>query len=171
MIALLTGPIQTGKTTALRRAFADAPDAAGVLQPVIDGRRHVLSLASGETRPLEAGPDDEARGEVVRVGRFAFSAAALAWARACIDGAAGPDAWLVIDEVGPLELRGEGLADAVGAAIARARRPDGPRLLLVVRETLLDRAVEALGLSEATVVHLGDRLPGGLQLGPAWAAP
>ncbi|MDT0632645.1 nucleoside-triphosphatase [Rubrivirga sp. S365] len=168
MIVVLTGPIQTGKTTALRRVFANGaiPGAAGVLQPVINGRRHVLSLASGETRPLEAEPGDE----VVRVGRFAFSAATFAWARARVDSADSAGSWLVVDEVGPLELRGEGLADAVGPAIARARQPGSPRLLLVVRETLLDRAVADLGLSDADVVRLGDRLPGGPRLHPAQTA-
>ncbi len=162
MIAVLTGPIQTGKTTALRRAFADARGlrAHGVLQPVIDERRHILSLASGEVRLLEAEP----REDVVQVGRFAFSAATLTWARACIDDAVDAETWLVIDEIGPLELRGEGLAASVVSSVERAQQQGGPRLLLVVRQRLLDRVIRHFELDEATVVRLGDTLPGGPRL-------
>lgn len=167
MIIILTGPIQTGKTTALRRAFGDPGglSARGVLQPVIGGRRHALCLESGETRLLESQADSD----TVHVGRFAFSAATLAWARACIDGAPSSEAWLVIDEVGPLELRGDGLAESVRVATGRARRPGGPRLLLVVREGLVGSVVRAFGLHEATAVRLSDRLPGGPRLAPPWA--
>lgn len=70
---------------------------------------------------------------VVEVGRFRFRAAALAWAgqRIAAAVAAGADL-VVIDEVGPLELRGEGLADALGAL------PPGLARVLLVRSGLED---------------------------------
>jgi nucleoside-triphosphatase THEP1 len=159
---ILTGPIRTGKTTALARAFPPgATRARGILQPVVEGRRCVCDLAAGEMRPLEAAPG--APGSVV-VGRFCFDAEVLAWAGETVREAAeaaAPGEWLVIDEVGPLELRGEGLDAAVrDAVLASAAR--GFALLLVVREGLVERARERYGLASAQVIGVEalGQLPG-----------
>ncbi|MEM1126200.1 MAG: nucleoside-triphosphatase [Bacteroidota bacterium] len=164
MTTILTGPVQTGKTTTLRRVFADVPRTAGVVQPEIDGRRHLVDLATGTKRVLEA-PPDAPEAAVVRVGRFAFSAEAFAWARERLRAAAAaPAGWVIVDEVGPLELRGMGLAPALDAVLECGRTAGGPHVLLVIRAPLLVEARAVLGLAEAPVVRLGDTLPGGVRL-------
>jgi len=50
----------------------------------------------------------------------------------------------VIDEIGPLELRGEGLEPAVSAVLAAESAAGAlvANLVLVVREGLVDRVIE-----------------------------
>ncbi len=166
MIAILTGPIRTGKTTALLTAFPSSL-AHGVLQPVVDGRRHVLCLQSGQSRPLEASADLPEQ-DRVHVGRFVFSAPALRWANGCIVDALDLRAdgkWVVIDEVGSLELGDSGLASSVREAVTRAQSPGGLHLLLVVRDGLVDAVCDAFRIGDPLVLRLGDRLPEGPRLG------
>lgn len=143
MIVVYTGSIRSGKTTALRARLGGA---LGVLMPDADGRRHVLNLATGEARPVEVLPQDAAPAEPVAVGRFVFDGAVLAWARGAIrDAVALRPAMLVIDEVGPLELSGRGLEPAVRDAV-RLGLSGETRVVLVVRETLLERVVDHYGI-------------------------
>ncbi len=165
MIAIFTGPIRTGKTTALLSAFPPG-QSSGILQPVAGGSRRVLCLRSGQSRALEAGAATPEQDQV-RVGRFTFSASTLAWANTCVIDALGANAgerWIVIDEVGPLELRGAGIAPAVREAVSRAQSPGGPRVLLVVRDGLVDAVCDTFGIAGPRVLRLGDPLPDGSRL-------
>jgi len=232
-VVTLSGEVHAGKTTTLTRWVearrAAGEQVAGILAPVVDGRRTLCSVATGECRTLELGRVAEREGRrdwngaagedpdpnVVVVGPFRFDRGVFAWARREIDeaasrgaaagsdpaigaatggvvpsGAAGPVAWIVIDEVGPLELRGGGLEPAVRAAVARAlgetagrgaTRPRGtnagsadwagagegggvepaPRLLLVVRESLVERVVAHYAIPPAAIrVVTTETLPG-----------
>ena len=50
--------------------------------------------------------------------------------------------WLVIDEIGPLELRGGGLEPMVGKILNEYKRTKNNRLIIVVRENLLEKVIE-----------------------------
>ena len=106
----------------------------GVLALKTPAGRRFRDLWTGEEMAKEPAVDGE---PVIAVGRFSFRAAAFAWAgqRIAAAVAAGADL-VVIDEVGPLELRGEGLADALDAL------PPGLARGLLVR-TGLEAAVAA----------------------------
>ena len=156
MLVVYTGPIRSGKTTALRARFEGDPSADGLLAPDIGGRRHVLRVSTGEARPLEAAaPEDP-----VTVGRFTFDRAVFAWARAGLLAAcAAAPAAVVVDEVGPLELDGHGLEPAVTAAV-RLGLESETCVVLVVRDTLLDRVLKAYGIAGVTrVVRHGPGAP------------
>lgn len=182
-IHLLTGPVQTGKTTRLRewcaRAARRGDIVDGILAPVVNGRRHLLHIASGEMRDLE---DLSGGATAVTVRRFTFNAEVFAWARdrllvaalgepvrltggnaADARGATAPAGrvaaprWVIVDEVGPLELRGEGLEPAVTKLVNAAREaPPGPaenaaaplRIVLVIREELVEKALAYLGVEQ-----------------------
>lgn len=140
---LLSGPVRTGKTTRLRRWLTSCPHAGGLLMPTdAAGRRYFLDVRSGLQWPADARPG---QWPVLRVGRFGFSPAAFAWADAALRGAAAPPTeWLVLDEVGPLELRGQGLAPALAAVLAGAPLPR--HLVLVVRQGLTEAVWQRFGL-------------------------
>ena len=145
MIVVYAGPVRSGKTTALGARY---PGALGVLMPDVGGRRHVLDLATGEARAVEA----EAPADPVAVGRFVFDGAVFSWARAAIEAAvAARPAALVVDEVGPLELSGRGLEPAVGAAV-RLGAASETRVVLVVREALVARVLDHYGIRGAARV-------------------
>jgi len=101
----------------------------------------VVDLASGRRAPLarigEAGTS--------RSGRFTFSETGLSLGAGALDLQAAGDADLVIvDEFGPLELRGGGWRGLVDALVAAARGV----IVLVVRDALLyevSRLYEAAG--------------------------
>lgn len=141
-IHILTGAVQTGKTTRLAGWVRQQSDCAGILAPVQDERRRLVSIRGGASRRLELGPGEAADKEVIAVGCHRFLAATFAWAQKELRKAAlAEPAWLVVDEIGPLELAGQGLGPAVGEILARYRPGGGRRLVLVVRDRLLDRVV------------------------------
>ena len=151
MVTIYAGPVRSGKTTALRARLEAAPRRAalGVLAPDVDGRRTLVSLATGAARRLEA----DRPADPVAVGRFTFDGAVFAWARGEILAAvaARPET-LVVDEVGPLELDGRGLAPAVDAAVCLGVDTEA-RVLLVVREALVDRVLDRYGLRGVAVTE------------------
>lgn len=101
-VRLVHGPIDSGKTGRGRSV-------GGVLARKTPQGRRFVGLAAGDAVALEHPAPDEV---AVAVGRFLFRQAAFAWAEARIKAAvaAGCDV-VVIDEIGPLELRGEDFAD------------------------------------------------------------
>jgi len=130
-IILLSGERGAGKTTALARLVEAARDSGlrpgGVLQPgVFDGE----GAKTGSTWLDAASGASGAFGSKLQAlggpswKDWSFSAEGLEGAnRAVLDALARADAPVVVDELGPLELRaGSGLAPAL-RALERASRP------------------------------------------------
>jgi len=146
MVLILSGPVHGGKTTFLeqclplwaRRGLA----CEGFLSPAIaegngDKGYDLVEIGTGRRWPYlrrqrEAGPEE-------RIGPYSFVSATLERARSIIRGA-GPSGLLIVDEIGPLELRGGGLWPALREAL---RRPGGT-VLLVAREEVLAELAAAL---------------------------
>jgi nucleoside-triphosphatase len=146
--ALLTGSIGAGKTTAaerlLDRARSSGLSPLGLLAParVESGEKTgVLSrdVETGEERLLASLSDKGYR----------FRSETFAWANERLLGALerSPELFL-LDEVGPIEL----LADGGHAPVLEALVRDAPaRVVLVVREGLLDPLRQRLGAFEVQV--------------------
>jgi nucleoside-triphosphatase THEP1 len=136
-IHLHTGPIGSGKTTRLYEWARTVSTVRGILTPVREGRRVFAHHPTGETREMEAGPEET---DVLSTPRYRFAAAAFRWAeeRLLEDSRSDPE-WLLLDEAGKLEVRGDGFARVL-EDILTERRPGN--LVLVVRDGLLDRVVE-----------------------------
>ena len=153
MLFILTGDIRTGKTTWLearvRELEATGVPVRGVLAPGVwhDGEKVGIEnvLLPTRERVLLATP--------VRHGCSAglgweFNAAALA----CVNehlaglssGSGGAPGLLVIDEIGPLELRrGGGLTEGL-TLLAAGPTPTWPNALVVVRSSLAEEAAAHL---------------------------
>ena len=158
-LLILTGPVHSGKTSLLLDICAEVRRRGlpvdGYLSPAVwsEGGRSgydLYILPDGPSLPfLRTGRE---RGRL-RVGPYAVDPEGLERARRTIRTASGP-APLVVDEVGPLELGGEGVWPAVEEVLAR--RPE--RLVLVIRDTLLDgflaRIKPGIGIH---VLGIGDR--------------
>jgi len=126
MIALVTGEIGCGKTTACGRAIellrAQGVTARGILAParLDDGGSKIgidaVDVATGERRPLANHVPDG--GETI--GAYTFDRVSLRWAIDCLWAAASPGPArtshvLVVDEIGPLELtRQSGFVEILG---------------------------------------------------------
>jgi nucleoside-triphosphatase len=143
-INILSGPVRSGKTTSLMKWLEGRDDAGGILTPDVEGVRFLYDVARRERHPFELAGEPMPGEPVVEIGRFRFYQSAFEQARRILlrDLEAAP-AWLIIDEIGKLELKGEGLEPAAGLLISRYR--DGNvtgKLLLVVRDYLLEEVRE-----------------------------
>ena len=136
-IEWITGPVHTGKTTRLgERIAANQSQYCGLLAPVdAAGKRYLQDIVTSERRMLDCSPQAK---EVVLVGPYTFSGEVFAWGRSVLADhhANYPNRTLVIDEIGKLELKGEGLADICWKVI-EARENSKTPLILVVRDSLV----------------------------------
>jgi len=148
-----------GKTTALQQWIAGRTDIAGILTPDENGMRKLLDIASGKKYDLQVGKNFE--GDAMVIGRFIFSKAVMEKARQLLlESLETEPAWLVIDEAGKLEIEQDaGLEPAVTAMIQHYQTGGASgKLLLVIRDSLLDKAIEKYSLQGALICtdHLPD---------------
>lgn len=151
-IIILTGPVHTGKSTALQQwakhRQATGKLVRGLLNPDIEGRKKFIDAASGETFSMEAQPGEAS----LEVGKYRFSAAAFERARLVISRESLlPADFFVLDEIGKLELADQGLEPAVSDFLSNVDDLC-PTVILVIRDFLVDDAIRKYGLQKSTVI-------------------
>lgn len=175
MLRLLSREVQSGKTTELA-AFCESARAAGrsvhgvLAVDVEDGdgvrRRHLQLMSTGEVLPFQLNdgrPCPACTGSgcsdvlvdptlydepIVVIGNFVFAERGFKAASRELEEAAekGADV-VVVDEVGPLELRrGEGLRQPLELLLRARQRWESMEIVVVVRESLRDLFIAELGL-------------------------
>jgi len=149
MIYILSAPVQTGKTTSLIEWSSGKKDVWGILTPVINGKRGFMDLHSREQFPMEAVEGEE----TLDVGRFQFSKKHFNKAIEIIREAIKKDGWIIIDEIGPLELRGQGFHDIAKQLLAKRKE----RIILVVREGLAQQVKDHF-MIDATIIDAINKL-------------
>lgn len=142
---ILTGAIQSGKTTALQHWLLNK-DARGILSPVVNEVRTLYATREEIYIPFQA---PESSPETISVGRFHFYKKAFDQANEILLKVVRVD-WCIVDEVGPLELQEQGFFPA----IERLRNNSSSNLLLVVRSSLLKEVQEKFVLRDARVITL-----------------
>jgi nucleoside-triphosphatase len=155
-VVLLTGERGAGKTQLCQRVVSQARQSgyscAGVLSPaiILRGEKvglHLADVATGEERLLAEA--DRAGGEV-RWGKYRFVRVTLEWAVELLRRATPCDL-LVVDELGPLELKlGQGLV----AALDVLEEGAFSLALVVVRPELVDDVRERLRSAEISVLQV-----------------
>lgn len=135
-VFILSGDIQSGKTTTLMKWASSRRDVHGILTPVSNGNRMFYDIASGDYFPMEA---PAAETDPLRVGRFLFSRQAFSRAETVMMKGLYSTHWLVVDEIGPLELRGEGFFPVINEILKH--KDLQLNLLLVVRAPLLQEVI------------------------------
>jgi nucleoside-triphosphatase THEP1 len=153
---IVTGRPGAGKTPAICAA-ADALSRLGVpvagfvqipvWEPAGKGGYRVRDVASGEERTLAVKVGD-GRGQ--HGTPFRFEPAGFSFARAAV-GRAGRGTILVLDELGPVELRGGGHMATVRLALAR---PAVAAALVTVRPALIPTFLAALAVPSAVIVNV-----------------
>ena len=108
-----------------------------------------MNAKTKEHFPMEATGDEEA----LTVGRFIFSKTGFEKAKQIIRDAINIDNWLVIDEIGPMELRGDGFCDVLKEVLAARTK----KIILVVREGLAERVKQFFKIN-ATIVNSIDEI-------------
>jgi nucleoside-triphosphatase THEP1 len=116
----------------------------GILSPRIGDKRFFVDISTGEQFPMEAGPDDK---QLVHIGKYAFSLCAFSKAVTILNNAIHQfNGWLVIDEIGPLELEGKGF-DEILREILQDKETN-LKLILVIRDTLREKVISHYDLDQ-----------------------
>lgn len=152
----ITGPPGAGKTPLAERVSAELAarggTVVGFVQPAIveDAVKVgflIKDLASGESAELARRVEP---GRGVAGTAFEFSPDGLDLARRAVDRATD-GCVLIVDELGPVELRGGGHWPAIRRAVSDIALGG---LVVAVRRTLVPASIEALDAADAVVVDL-----------------
>jgi nucleoside-triphosphatase len=146
-IYLITGPIHSGKTTRLAEWIKEKADVDGILQPVIDGKRYIRHISTGELRLLEIS-GDISHADIITIGTYKFDNKVFAWGGSELLSAfsRNPE-WLIIDEFGKLEIEGKGIEPYISRIIHGLKEKSKTNLLIVVRDYLLTSLLSKYNLS------------------------
>jgi nucleoside-triphosphatase THEP1/energy-coupling factor transporter transmembrane protein EcfT len=156
LLVVVTGKPGTGKTPAMQAAAAElarrGAAIAGFVQiPVWEagekGGYLVRDVATGDERQLavKVGPERGDHGTP-----FRFLPAGFAFARRAL-AAAGAGSVLVLDELGPVELRGGGHMPGVRRALAK---PGLAAVLVTVRPALIPSFLAQLAFPSAVIIDV-----------------
>jgi nucleoside-triphosphatase THEP1 len=160
MIYILTGDIRTRKTTALLDWCENRNDADGVLCPDNDiGKRYFLKLKSKEEFELEvASKNDIESDKIIEIGPFQFLKSAFEKANDFLIALSTKEEsnYLIIDELGKLELKKEGLHTAAEVLIPDYMFNDNKHLILVVRTSLLEAVIKHYEIKAYTLLAKED---------------
>lgn len=141
-INILTGPIQTGKTTSLIQWIKNRTDVYGILTPVIEGKRCFMDAYSKEIFSMEAIPNEE---NIIKVGKYNFSKPAFDRAIQILqDASSQSQRWIIIDEIGMLELNGQGFDESLKKILNKTK--NFVEIILVIRESLLGPVLLKYGI-------------------------
>ena len=147
-VVLLCAPVQSGKTTSLVKWSDSRVDVYGILTPEVNGQRMFMDAHTRQLFLMEA---KNGEADTISVGRFVFSQVNFEKARLVIRNSIDKKGWLVIDEVGPLELQGEGFAEVLREVLARRTE----KILLVVRdkEEMAEKVKQCFGMPGAVIIN------------------
>jgi len=146
-VVILSAPVQTGKTTSLLSWSEKRTDVYGILTPVVEGKRMFMNAHTRQLFLMEA---KEGEPELLQIGKFVFSKNNFDKAIQIIRDGMNQEGWLVIDEIGPMEIRGEGFSEILKEVLAKRKH----KLLLIVRDKddMVNRVKESFGLADAQVI-------------------
>ena len=159
MIYILSDDIRTGKTSALLNWITKKSNVNGLLCPDDDhGKRYFLKIKSKDTFPLETETGAEAEDDIIAIGPFQFLTSAFQKANDFLFSIASETTWkyLIIDELGKLELKAEGLHPAAEVLIPKFMTNSSQHLILVVRASLLDAIIAQYHISEYKILRKED---------------
>ncbi len=154
-VYILTAPIQTGKTTSLVNWSEKRNDVYGILTPVVEGKRMFMNANNRQLFLMEA-KDGEV--ETLKVGRFIFSKTNFDKAIQIVRESINKQGWLVIDEIGPMEIRGEGFSNVLKEVLANRQY----KTLIVVRdkEDMVEKVKEQFEISNAIIISSIEKTAG-----------
>lgn len=144
-ILIYSDKIKSGKTTNLFRWVAGKKSIGGILQPVVNNKRYIYSITDKSLIQLEISENQSknfTEDLIIKIGKYIFLKSAFDKAKEILSRDINKNLdWLIIDEIGPLELEGKGLEPLVGRIINQIDELDS-FVILVVRDSLLNAVLE-----------------------------
>lgn len=151
-IWLLSGPIHSGKTSALLKFSKLHSDIGGFICPDINGKRHLLNINTHQIHPFQI--DNPLTEQDICIGKYIFSNTTFQIAHTILTTAADHQyTYFVIDEIGKLELNNNGLEPALSKALSQLRNTC---IIIVVRDYLLDDVIAHYRLYSANIISIND---------------
>lgn len=150
-IFVYSGPLHSGKTTRLEQWIKKTPAVDGILTPVIKDKRHIKFIKTGEMYQLETDSQDAAFFQ--QIGKYKFRTDVFQKARKfLINLIDNTPAWIVIDEIGFLELDGHGFEPVVSELIHKLDSAKDVHILIVVRDYLKEKVMDYYKLDANKVI-------------------
>jgi len=158
-IFILTGPIQTGKSSQLLEWSKQTKSVAGLLSLVQHDKRNLFDLNTNTSIEFEVDLN-LFQEPTLQIGKYHFSHKGFEMGIQSLKNALNsPPDFLILDEIGKLEIEQNiGFHSIALELIHQYKKPGSEILLLVIRDTLLEKAVEKYDLLNAIVLHKNDLL-------------
>ena len=160
MILILTGPVHSGKTTLLKKVIRELKPRNilfdGFLSESVwqEGRIFGYDLFDVKLNKTTPYLRLEGREDWERIGSYYFLPEGLTEAKRIIR-RHSPTEWLIVDEIGPLELSGKGIWPPLSKVFVQNRI----QILCVVRRTILENFIDLIGQPKAKVYDIQDKDP------------
>lgn len=148
-IILFSKPIRSGKTTSLLSWCEGKKEVEGILMPDVDGKRKMLDIASHVLFEAEV-TEKQTTQPVTAIGKYQFYTAAFEKANAILINAISNNAtFIIVDEVGKLELKQKGFYPAVASLIAAVHQNKiTSTVILVVRDSFVEEVVKFFSIND-----------------------
>jgi nucleoside-triphosphatase THEP1 len=174
-VIIVTGAIDSGKTSWCRELVAANPAIRGVLLLKVYRQGHRIGydawrVPEGARLPFARTEGHEPPGwdTAERIGPFSISRAGLQNANSWLSEAAAASRTapasgsraVIVDEIGPLELAGGGLSPGLGTLLASAIQMT---LYIVVRRDSVEAVCDRFGISGYTLVEVEPENGSGLK--------
>ena len=144
-IQVVTGDVQSGKTTKLFTYIKKLPSVDGILVPIVNEKRMLYHISSKVMRIFEV---DNASSKTISIGKYIFLKESFDWAnKKILQSYNDEPEYLIIDEIGKLELKKEGLHDSF-ETIVKSISHSNTSLILVIRNYLLNEVMRSYNISD-----------------------
>jgi len=152
-VLILSGAVQSGKTTALLNHFSRKSNVGGFICPDVNGQRMICFLNEKRVIPLQiANQENE-----ISIGRFTFDK--NVFNKACdilVHTSTLDSEFVIIDEVGPLELKEQGYYHSLKILLENWTNKSEGTLILVVREHLVNEVIAKFDLKNVSIIKKED---------------
>lgn len=154
---ILSGPIRSGKTSNLMSTFGNRPEVSGFLTPDIGNKRVIFDLKTSTYHNFET-IENELNQPYVSIGKFFFLKSGFEICKQLmLDYLNCPTPVFVIDEIGKLEMNGQGHEPFFQEFLNLANKLKGNyKIILVVRDTLLVEFCSRYSLINPRIVSIDE---------------
>lgn len=160
MVTVITGPINSGKTTRIQEIYKNLKSGDGFASiKNMNGSQvegfDLMRLSTGETKPFIRRWDEKPDGwkENCTLGPYTVSDTAVKWVNREIDKLAKSDIEaILIDEAGVLEINGKCFFKVIKTIL-----DSGKDIFITVRDKNKNAVIEHFGIADANIIVTGER--------------
>ncbi len=145
-IVILSGPVHSGNSGALMQ-WIDGKSVTGFITPTFNNIKLLYNIETGENSNYEMNTSGDSS---IEVGKYQLCKESFEIANTIVRNAIQQPnkRWLVVDEIGKLELKEEGHHSLILKLLAHWNNS----LLFVVRDYLLEQVIREYDLKDAEII-------------------